>query len=62
MTRQELAQIHARFFRPDKSPHTQWIMDDNKRWVIDYYLKNPKRMGIIVWNKGTYIRSKHGEL
>ena len=51
-----------RYFNPQKSPHTQFNPITK---TYEYYPKNAKRRGIVVWSgsqRGTYIRKKHGEL
>lgn len=54
----------SRFFNPQKSPRTQI---NPVTGVYLYYPKHEreKHRGKVVWDsskKGTYIRSKHGEL
>lgn len=51
-----------RFFNPDKSPRTQF---NYEKGIYDYFPKHSKKRGRMVWNsyqKGTYVRAKHGEL
>lgn len=52
----------GRFFHPEKSPSTK--IDYATGQIIELP-KNFKSPGIIVWpsrQKGTYVKSKHGEL
>ncbi len=55
MRKQEIQQIYARYYRPDKNPQYQW----------PDIPKHSKKRGVLVWNsyhQGTYVRSIHGEL
>lgn len=66
MRPQELLQIFARFFHPEKSPHTSISIDPlTKLFRFDYFPKHWNMRDRLVWDsrkKGTYIRQKHGRL
>lgn len=59
----------TRYFDPQKSPHTQFHVDNNGHIVYDYIPKNRKKTGVghLVFlagkhGHGSYNRQKHGEL
>jgi hypothetical protein len=55
MRKQEIQQIYARFFNPNKSPRPGYFG----------FPIHSKQRGRLVWNsstQGTYVRALHGEL
>ena len=63
MTAQELAQIHARFFHPEKSPCTSWRMLLGFPLPMPEYIpKHKKYRGRLFWDskrQGTLRREKN---
>lgn len=51
----------SRFFHPEKSPHTSFVIKDNGLVEFTYKAKHDNSRGHIIWDskiKGAYIRPK----
>jgi len=53
MTAKELQEIHSRYFRNSPPPHKLGTREFNRSLANNP--KKAKKMGIVIWNKGTFV-------